>query len=212
MGDTIHLTIDGHQVTAMEHVSIIQAYAHAGAAITANVGCMGQGVCGSCRCLVRKEGTREVQTLLACETTVEAGMQVSFIDYFMPAHVHHYQMSDINDSWRLLQRMHAIFPEASHCRHCGGCDRSCPRGIDVQQGVALCNAGDIAAVAAVFDPCIMCNMCTLACPENIRPNHLGLFVRRAVATLSLRPVDLLRRLHQLESGALAVDISEPFFK
>lgn len=48
------LTIDGHEVKASADSSIIQTYAHAGSAITANVGCMGQGVCGSCRCMIRK--------------------------------------------------------------------------------------------------------------------------------------------------------------
>ena len=41
------LTIDGHEVKASADSSIIQAYARSGNAITANVGCMGQGVCGS---------------------------------------------------------------------------------------------------------------------------------------------------------------------
>ena len=75
------LTIDGHEVKASADSSIIQAYARSGNAITANVGCMGQGVCGSCRCMIRKEGEREVTTALACETKVEEGMQVSFLDY-----------------------------------------------------------------------------------------------------------------------------------
>lgn len=81
------LTIDGHEVKASADSSIIQAYARSGNAITANVGCMGQGVCGSCRCMIRKEGEREVTTALACETKVEEGMQVSFLDYFIPEHI-----------------------------------------------------------------------------------------------------------------------------
>lgn len=35
------LTIDGQEVHAIPDSSIIQAYAHAGHALTANVGCMG---------------------------------------------------------------------------------------------------------------------------------------------------------------------------
>ena len=77
------LTIDGHEVKASADSSIIQAYARSGNAITANVGCMGQGVCGSCRCMIRKEGEREVTTALACETKVEEGMQsASWITLF----------------------------------------------------------------------------------------------------------------------------------
>ena len=60
MSDELYrLVIDGNEVEASPDASIIQAYARAGAAITANVGCMGQGVCGSCRCLIRREGERE---------------------------------------------------------------------------------------------------------------------------------------------------------
>jgi hypothetical protein len=63
---------------------------------------MGQGVCGSCRCLVRKAGERAAETRLACETTVEDGMQVSFIDYYLPDHVHHYRPHDLRDGWQAL--------------------------------------------------------------------------------------------------------------
>ena len=42
------LVIDGKEIQAPANSSIIQALARAGKAITANVGCMGQGVCGSC--------------------------------------------------------------------------------------------------------------------------------------------------------------------
>ncbi|MES2019604.1 MAG: 2Fe-2S iron-sulfur cluster-binding protein [Pseudomonadota bacterium] len=205
MSDKIHLTIDGRAVSCAPNASVIQAYAHSGEALTANVGCMGQGVCGSCRCLVRRDGERETRTLLACETRAEAGMQVSFIDYFAPAHVHHYSMEQLGDAWQLLDRLEAVFPEAAACRHCGGCDRACPRGLAVQDGVALARGGQLAAVAAVFDHCVMCNLCTLACPENIRPNHLGLFVRRALAAQGAQPADLLLRLRQQRRGDMAID-------
>lgn len=209
MRETVHLTIDGCEVAADPTQSILQAYARSGAELTANVGCLGQGVCGSCRCLIRKDQERQVSTALACETRVEAGMQVSFIDHFLPAHVHRYDLSDIRDSWGLLGQIRAVFPEAGYCRHCSGCDRACPKGLPVQSGVASAVAGDLAAAAAVFDPCVMCNLCTLACPENIRPNHLGLFVRRAIAALTLRPVDLMRRLRDIEAGAMTVEHPQP---
>jgi hypothetical protein len=51
----------------------------------------------------------------------------------------------------------------------------------------------------------MCNLCTLACPENIRPNHVGLYLRRAQAIQNLRPGDLLRRLEQQARGEMAVN-------
>ena len=139
-------------------------------------------------------GSREVTTELACETLVEDGMQVSFIDYFTPRRPA--RLSDRGHQRQLAGERPAerYFPEARHCRHCSGCDRSCPKDIEVQLGVNLAAAGDIRAASDVFETCVMCNLCTLACPEYIRPNHVGLFARRAVAALGLRPNDLIARL------------------
>jgi succinate dehydrogenase/fumarate reductase-like Fe-S protein len=204
-GQHVQLTIDGTVFEALAEATVIQAYAGSETPLVKNVGCMGQGVCGSCRCMVRRAGSREVTTELACETLVEDGMQVSFIDYFTPRRPHVYQIEDITDSWRVNAQLNEIFPEARHCRHCSGCDRSCPKDIQVQLGVNLAAAGDVRGASDVFETSIMCNLCTLACPEYIRPNHVGLFARRAVAALSLRPSDLIARLEQIDSGAMGVE-------
>ena len=204
--ESLSLIIDGREIQASPEHSIIQAYARSGHVLTANVGCMGQGVCGSCRCMIRREGEHEVTTALGCETKVEQGMQVSFMDYFMPEHVHYYDMEDMGDGWSRLDDTARFFPEAAHCRHCGGCNRACPKGLQVEIGVAQVVAGDFSAATITFDECVMCNLCTLACPENIRPNHVGLFARRMRAARTLRPVDLMRRLQQINSGAMKVDI------
>lgn len=207
MGDRIRLSIDGRALEVAAPVSILQATTADGTPLTANVGCLGQGVCGACRCMVRRDGEREVSTVLACETPAEDGMQVSFIDYFTPDKPHVYDIATITDSWRLSDAVADIFPEAAHCRHCSGCDRACPKGLEVQRGVELAVAGDFAGVAQVFDQCVMCNLCTLACPERIWPNHLGLMVRRALTALTLRPSDLIRRLHEIELGEACLDLA-----
>src|ERR1700750_1880519 len=139
----VRLTIDGTVLEAPAEATVIQAYAASGTPLVKNVGCMGQGVCGSCRCRVRRAGSREVTTELACETLVEDGMQVNFIDYFTPRRPHTYQIEDVRDSWHLPSQLNTIFPEAKHCRHCSGCDRACPKDIQVQLGVNLAVAGDI---------------------------------------------------------------------
>ncbi len=205
--DTVSLVIDGRAVSAPPTASIIQAFSASGGALVSNVGCMGQGVCGSCRCMVRREGSREVSMELGCETPVEAGMQVAFVSYFQPKRPHVYDLDALTDSWQILDAMDETFPQAKSCRHCGGCDRACPRGLDVQKGVEYAVLGDVQAAREVFTECIMCNLCTLACPERIRPNHLGLFIRRALAALTLRPQELMRRLRQIENGTLTVDTS-----
>jgi succinate dehydrogenase/fumarate reductase-like Fe-S protein len=201
----LRVTIDGTVFETAPAVTIVQAYFSSQTPLVKNVGCVGQGVCGSCRCMVRRAGSREVKTELACETLVEDGMQVSFVDYFTPSRPHVYQIEDVTDSWRVNAQLNEIFPEASHCRHCSGCDRSCPKNIEVQRGVNMAAEGHIRIASDIFETCIMCNLCTLACPEYIRPNHVGLFARRAVAALSLRPSDLIARLEQIDSGALRVD-------
>src|SRR6478736_6118518 len=76
--DTVRLSVEGRDIEAPAASSILQACVHAGQTLVDGVGCMGQGVCGSCRVLVRRAGAREVKTALACETLVEDGMQVAF--------------------------------------------------------------------------------------------------------------------------------------
>jgi ferredoxin len=205
----VRLSIDGRELEAPANCSILQALLHAGQTLVEGVGCMGQGVCGSCRIMVRRSGEQEVKTLLACETLIEEGMQVAFIDYFTIPTRHVYRMEELGDSWQALRTLSEIFPEASHCRHCSGCDRACPKGLDVQRGVNLAVEGKLAESSRVFDECVMCNLCTLACPEHIRPNHLGLFVRRMISSHSLRPANLIRRLQQIERGELTVDLDAP---
>lgn len=207
MSETIRISIDGKEKEAHPNDSILQAHLRGDATVTANIGCMGQGVCGACRCLVRKEGERETNTRLACETIAEEGMQVSFIDYYLPARVSRYSVEDIGNGWEWMSQLRHVFPEVSNCRHCSGCDRACPKGIRVQDGIALASQGELQGAAELFDACIMCNLCTLACPENIRPNHVGLFLRRSHAAQTMRPGDLLRRLDQQKRGELVVDIT-----
>ena len=74
MSEAIRISIDGKEKEAHSSDSILQAHLKGNETATANIGCMGQGVCGACRCLVRKQGERETQTRLACETLAEDGM------------------------------------------------------------------------------------------------------------------------------------------
>lgn len=205
----VSLNIEGRAIEAPASSSLLQAYVHAGQTLVEGVGCMGQGVCGSCRVVVRRAGDHEVRTELACETVIEEGMQAAFLDYFTASVRHGYRLQDLGDSWDALHQVGEVFPEAAHCRHCSGCDRACPKGLQVQRGVELAVEGRLGAAAAVFDECVMCNLCTLACPEHIRPNHLGLFVRRINVSSGLRPGDLMRRLQQIESGAMGIDFGAP---
>ncbi|MFC7555684.1 4Fe-4S dicluster domain-containing protein [Pseudoroseomonas wenyumeiae] len=208
-GLKVSLVFDGHPILAEAGASLLQAWGAAGLPLTENIGCMGQGVCGACRVLVRRQGERLAGTALACETQVEEGMQISFIDHF-PAHRSHtYDLRALTDSWTALEQIDTVFPEAKNCRHCDGCDRACPKGIEVQRMVNLAAAGQAFDAAALFDHCVMCNLCVAACPEHIDPAHLGQFVRRMSASLTLRPADLITRLREIDQGGQPVDFDAP---
>jgi len=205
----VELTFDGNPIKTVPGMSLLQAWTGAGLPLTENVGCMGQGVCGACRVLLRKPGERLATTALACETIAEPGMQVSFIDHFPASRSHAYNLQTLTDSWSAIEQVDQVFPEAKHCRHCGGCDRACPKGIEVQNMVNLAASGQTEAAAALFDHCVMCNLCVAACPEHIAPAHLGQFVRRMNASLTLRPADLITRLREIEGGQQPIDFDAP---
>lgn len=136
----------------------------------------------------------------ACETTVEPGMEVAFVAHLDPVHPRPYTFDRPHDSWDLAAGVEQLFPEASDCRHCGGCDSACPRGIPVQLAVRTAAEGRIGSAGDLFDACVMCGLCTAVCPESIDPNHLGLWSRRVTASSFARPANLLRRLSEIERG------------
>lgn len=203
----ISLTINGKSIAALESLSVIQALWHAGYPRVKGIGCL-QGVCGSCRVMVRRADSQEVKLELGCQLLVEEGMQVSFLVFPNPTH-HTYELTGIKNSWEVQARFHQIFPEAGHCRHCGGCDLSCPKGIAVERGVELAAKGRFSEAGDLFIECVMCDLCMTACPELIAPNHVGLFSRRVTAYFHIRPSNLINRLETLRKGELQVDIQGP---
>lgn len=124
---TVTLVVDGREVTAPAGRSIIEAVWAAGHTLVEHVGCLGQGVCGSCRAMLRRDGSPEVRFVLACETLAESGMRVSFVQALAPRRERPYQIGLFQDLWSVGAQVRATFPEAVHCRHCGDCDAVCPR-------------------------------------------------------------------------------------
>jgi len=196
--ETLSVTINGRQIEAVPGVSIIQAMWRAGIPKVEGVGCL-EGVCGSCRSMVQRKDDYCVDMELACQTIVEDGMQVTTMDYFPFTH-HTYLLKDFDNSWDLQAQFNEVFPEAKHCRHCGGCDRACPKGLDVQLGVELAVQGNFRDAGDKFAECVMCNLCMQACPERISPNHVGTFSRRMTAYFRLRPPNLISRLEEMRRG------------
>jgi ferredoxin len=189
----VELQINGMPVRAEPQMTIIEAAWAGGVPRVTGVGCL-EGVCGSCRILVRRG--KEVNVALGCETFVEPGMEALFLPA-PGADRHHYQLTDLSDGWDIQARFHEIFPEASRCRHCHGCVKSCPKGITVEDGVALAAAGHFREAGEAFLECVMCELCDSACPENIAPAHVGLFSRRITAFFHMRPPNLIQKLEEI---------------
>ena len=202
----VNVIIDGKAIQAPPSLSVIQALWHAGYPRVKGVGCL-EGVCGSCRVLVRRNDDNGVNIELGCQTLVEEGMQVMFLVFPNPTH-HHYKLSQIKNSWDVQAEFHRIFPEAENCRHCGGCTKGCPKGIDVEKGVELASKGRFREAGDLFVECIMCNICMTGCAEEIAPNHVGLFSRRVTGYFHSRPSNLIHRLEQIRKGELTIVSTE----
>lgn len=204
--EVVNVVIDGKAIQAPPSLSVIQALWHAGYPRVKGVGCL-EGVCGSCRVLVRRADADAVKVELGCQTLVEEGMHVMFLVFPTPPH-HHYRLSHIQNSWDLHSQFHRIFPEVVNCRHCGGCTNGCPKGIDVEHGVALASQGRFKEAGDLFVECIMCNICMTGCAEELAPNHVGLFARRVTAYFHSRPSNLIHRLEQIRKGELEINMGE----
>lgn len=199
----IVLTIDGDKITVPHEMSAIQAVWHSGKAMVMGVGCL-EGVCGACKVMVKRKDSRAITTELGCQTVVEDGMEVFFITY-TPENHHSYNLKDFDNSWELESKFNSIFHEASHCRHCGGCDTACPKDIEVEKVVNLAVEGKFLEASELFETCVMCGLCLTSCPERITPNHVGLFSRRVSSFFHMRPSNLINRIDEIEKGKLTVE-------
>lgn len=189
---TVELLINGVTVSAKSNMTIVEAAWAGGVPRVTGVGCL-EGVCGSCRIMVKRG--KDVGVALACETFVEPGIEALFLPAPAPI-AHRYELTDLADGWDIQARFHKIFPEASRCRHCHGCVEACPKDIAVEEGVMLAATGRFREAGEAFFECVMCELCDSACPEQIAPSHVGLFSRRATAYFHLRPPNLIQRLEE----------------
>lgn len=195
------LTINGQHAAAHAGMTVVEAAWRNGVPRVRGVGCL-EGVCGSCRILLRHEGA--VTVALACQTFVQPGMEVVFLPP-QSAPRHHYDIDEFEDSWSIQSRFHEIFPEAARCRHCHGCVSSCPKGIKVEEAIMLAATGRFRDAGEMFFECVMCELCDNACPEQIAPAHVGLFCRRITAHFHLRPPNLIHRLEELRQNGQGRD-------
>ncbi len=197
------VNINGEDITVPHSMTAIQAVWHSGTPMVQGVGCL-EGVCGACKAMVKRKDSSDVKMELACQTLVEEGMEVIFIN--LPTENHHsYELSDLKNSWETEADFNNIFPEAKHCRHCDGCNIACPKEIEVEKVVNLSVEGKFKEAGELFLECVMCGLCLTSCPERITPNHVGLFARRATAYFHIRPSNLIDRIEEINKGKLEVE-------
>ncbi len=82
--DLVDIYILGERHRVPSSLTIIQAFEYSGYRLVRGVGCRG-GFCGACATVYRLEGEPNLYFALACQTVVEAGMQLAMIPYY-PAH------------------------------------------------------------------------------------------------------------------------------
>ncbi len=204
--EDVALSINGHFIKAPQSMSVIEALWHNGYPRVKGVGCL-DGVCGSCRVMVRRSNSSELKMALGCQVLVKENMDVFFLSFSAPSH-HSYDLSEINTFWDVQTQFHEIFPEAEKCRHCHGCNQACPKDIDVELGIDLAVKGRFRESGELFVECVMCNLCMTGCPEFIDPNHVGLFARRVTGYFHTRPSNLINRLETIRMGELDVSIED----
>lgn len=202
----VNLTINGQSINAPTSLSVIQALWHAGYPRIEGVGCL-DGVCGSCRVMVRHANSSEIEMKLGCQLLVEEGMDVFFQVFDIPSN-HAYNLSEINAYSDIQTEFNRIFPEAVKCRHCHGCNEACPKNIDVENGVNLATKGRFRESGELFVECVMCNLCMTGCPEFIDPNHVGLFARRVTGYFDKKPSNLINKLEAIRAGEINVKIGD----
>ena len=200
----ISITINGKMIQAPEYLSVIQALWHAGYSRIKSVGCL-EGICGSCRVMVRRQDACEITTELACEVLIEEGMQVCFIEFPEPSQKK-YQLHNIGSASQAADVFHQVFPQAKNCRNCGGCNSSCPKGIDVESAVILAAQGQFRESGDLFIECVLCDLCQSACPESIEPNHVGMFARRVSSHFQKEPDNLNCQLEKFHRGEIRIII------
>jgi len=202
--NSVNVTINGKSLTVPKALSVVQALWLGGYPRIESLGCL-EGVCGSCRVLVRRAGSAVVSTELACQLLVEEGLDVSFLPY-TDTQPRTYQLGCPISLSSVLETFTQTFPEAAKCRHCGGCDNSCPKGITVESAITLATAGDYQTAGEMFLECVLCELCETACPEFITPAQIGTFSRKVTTLLSRRPSNLIHRIEALAHQQFKVDI------
>jgi succinate dehydrogenase/fumarate reductase-like Fe-S protein len=193
---TIHVL--GRAVQVPHGLTIMKAMEYAGFRLVHGVGCRG-GFCGSCGLLYRLADDYKLRPALACQTTVEDGMQLAAIP-FVPANRARHDVAGI-DPTGTMTLLAARYPELGRCVACNSCTKACPQELQVMDYVQLALRDDWEGVARESFDCIQCGLCAIRCPADIAQHHVAQLARRAYGLHGVDPSPQLgERVAAIEAG------------
>ena len=192
----ISIYIFGKRYQVPENLTIQKAMEFVGYRFIRSCGCRG-GICGACLTEYRIPGNYQLKVVLACQSLVEQGMQITQSP-FVPMNRADYHLEALKAQPGILGR---IYPEIYRCLQCNTCTRVCPMEIQVMDYIAHAIRGDIEKVATLSFQCILCGACVAKCPAEISQPHVALLARRIYGRhiLSL-PGGLGQRISDIKTG------------
>ncbi len=196
----IIIQLEGRKIRLPEGLTVIEALWDTGHDVKRGVGCL-SGLCGACTVAFLEKGGKKVKFGLGCQKVVEEGLNVIMLPYF-PSRVARYLL-DVME--KPLEHLPEIYPELYTCNDCKACN-ICPEWINVAGVMKAAKDADYETATEHIMDCIMCGLCASRCPKGIAPQHVALFIQRALAKERLFPPNLQKRLEELESFQFDADL------
>ncbi len=199
---TIYIFGKRHKVP--KTLTVQKAMEYVGYRFIRNCGCRG-GVCGACLITYRIRGNYKLENALACQTSVEEGMEITQVP-FVPAKKSLYDLKEIPDVEAAVKE---YYPEVFRCLACNTCTKACPQDIEVMEYIQAIIKGEYQKASELSFPCIMCGSCVARCPAEISQPNVSLLVRRIFVRQSLPvPENVSRRVEEIKQGKFDQIIDE----
>ena len=173
MPEMIPIYYLGKKYPVPDGVTIMSAIEFSGHRLIRGCGCRG-GFCGACATVYRVPGDHRIKVGLACQTRVEAGMDIAILPYY-PANRLVCDFNAVEDPVPALQK---LYPEMFRCLGCSACSKICPQDLPVMDIIAYTQRGNLNMVAELSFDCVMCGLCASRCLAQMVPYHISMTARR----------------------------------
>ncbi len=193
LANSITIELEGRKIKVPEGLTVIESLWDTGHDVKRGVGCL-SGLCGACTVVYLEKDSKKVKFGLGCQKVIEDGLIVIMLPYF-PSRVAHYLLTSMDSP---LQHLAEIYSELYTCNDCKACN-VCPEWIDVARVMKAAKDEDYETATNHITDCIMCGLCASRCPKGIAPQHVALFIQRALVVERLFPPNLHQRLSEMES-------------